>query len=273
MRGLVVLAVLVLAILVLAAPTSATRARPPNVPIPAQTLNQQHATLQFDGRFLTTWSLGPHESDDRCEIDTRHGSGKQSIHYSTTHNGHPNRANVTIVDSGGNLAFQVATRDRARLGHQSPGFRLGQINQQGAVEDDFTNSPSRDPFGCPPLPDPPEQLQDESGCGGEKVPWDVEVIAAGSKFQVFVSAFPSNDLIAHCPFYGAPDVGSGGGIGSFTHLFESVPLSHVRSVMEKRNGKLIIHGSQRFHSDAPIGGVDLTTTTTATWKVTLIRAR
>ena len=39
------------------------------------------------------------------------------------------------------------------------------------------------------------------------------------------------------------------------------------------NGKLIIHGSQRFHSDAPIGGVDLTTTTTATWKVTLIRAR
>jgi len=272
MRGLVILALSLVAILVIAAPTSAIRV-PPHVPIPSAGLNQKHATLQFTGHFTTKWSLGPRMDDDTCQIDTRHGSGTQTIDYSTTHFGHDNRANVVITDSGGNLAFQVPVADRAKPNRPAPGFRTGQINQQGAVEDDFTPSPSRDPFGCPPLPDPPEQLTDDSGCGGEKVPWDVQVIVQGGKFKPMVSAFPSNDLVAHCPFYAPPDVGSGGGIGSFTNLSEAVPLSHVRSIMEKRNGKLIVHGSQSWHSDAPVGGIDLSTTTRATWKVTLIRAR
>jgi hypothetical protein len=272
MRGLVPLALALGAAAVLAAPTSAIRVPPPSVPIPSAGLNQKHATLQFTGHWSSKWTLGPKITVDSCETDTRHGTGTQKIDYSTTHGGHANRANVTIVDSGANLAFQVPVKDRAKPNHPAPGFRTGDIEQQGAVEDDFTNSPNRDPFGCPPLPDPPEQLQDESGCGGEQVPWDVQVLAFGSKFQVSVAAFPENGFVAHCPFYAAPEVGSGGGVGSFTQMFETIPLSHVRKAMSKPHGKLIVHGSQRWHTDDPVDGTDLSATTTVTWKLTLIRA-
>jgi hypothetical protein len=272
MRGLVALALTTLGVAVLAAPTSATRVPPPSVPLPAQTLNQKHATLQFTGHWSSKWSLGPKITVDSCQTDTLHGTGTQKIDYSTTHGGHANRANVTIVDSGANLFFQVPPAHRAKPGQPAPGFRPGEIDQQGAVEDDFTNSPNRDPFGCPPLPDPPEQLQDESGCGTEHVPWDVQVLAVGSKFNVQVAADPQNGFVAHCPFYAATEVGSGGGDGSFTDMFETIPLSHVRKAMEKRHGKLIVHGTQRWHTDKPVGGADLSATTTVTWKLTLIRA-
>ncbi len=265
MRGPVAFALALLTAAVVAAPTSAVRIPP----IPAQTLNQQHATLQFQGTMTTHWLLGPYSSDDGCELDMRHGTGSQRVQYSTTHNGHANRALVTIVDSGNNLTFQP--KERARPGRPAAGFRTGQIDQTGIVADEYTNSPQRDPVGCPPLT--ADKTQDQSGCGTEHVPWDVNVTAVGSRFQVFVAAFPSNGLVAHCPLYTAPEVGSGGGVGSFPqHTFETIPLSRVRSAMEKPHGKLVVHGSQRWESSEPIGQIPVTTTTIVTWKVTLIRA-
>ena len=54
--------------------------------------------------------------------------------------------------------------------------------------------------------------------------------------------------------------------------FETIPLNHVRSAMEKPNGKLVIHAASVGRARAD-GRVDLTTTTIVDLEGHLIRAR
>ena len=228
-------------------------------------LNQQHVTLRFEGTMITHWSVGPDVSDDGCVADTHHGNGTQTVDYKTH-----GVVNMTLVDSGGNLAFQAD--DRASEHHAADGFRYAHMNQLGTIEDDYT--PSKGPTaGCPPLPDPPEQTQNDTGCGGEQVPWDAQFAAFRNRFQVFVSAFPSENLVAECPFEPVHGHGPAGQIGSFPpKTQETVPTDQVRHALERTHGRFIIHGSQHWSSSGKFGGYTTVARTSVTWKATFTRA-
>ena len=52
----------------------------------------------------------------------------------------------------------------------------------------------------------------------------------------------------------------------------SLSLNELRDVLGKKNGKLIILGHQRYHTEDKQGEFEVTATTTIDWKMILIRA-
>jgi hypothetical protein len=90
-------------------------------------------------------------------------------------------------------------------------------------------------------------------------------IDSGGKVYPNFYPFVPLRLDLHCPFFGVTTTPMPA--QTFTH----VPVRELRSALSKRHGKIIIHGSQHFHS--PVDTThDWTATTTVTWKAILIQA-
>jgi hypothetical protein len=240
-------------------------------------LNQQHATLQFVGTMTTNWTYHPQTeigSGGDCYDSTTFGSGHQQVHYDTRRQ----HVDVTIVDSGGTIAFQLDPAERARPHHLALGFRSADVGRAGLVETDFEFAPNHSlTCGPPPGPrkigeeQPPDpEVTDDSGCGGAKFPWDVYPIVEGGTFYPGLAGFIPSDMIK-CPIYASP-----GGDENLTIPREAtahVSVAAVRRALTPRHGKLIIQSSHHFHySGSKFGPKDVTTTTTVSWKITLIRA-
>lgn len=182
----------------------------------------------------------------------------------------PGHANVTVVDFGSSIAFQLPTADRAAPGRRAVGFPVAQLNREGVIEDQFSYAKNivSSECGAPPAP----HQEDESGCGGFKINWDVAPLVAGGRLRPNVATFPPREALANCPFFGVvrktdanptemPD----------TETFHAISEASVRHALAPRHGKLIIHGSQTWKSTHE-GTVEVNVTTTVTWKLTLIRA-
>ncbi len=230
----------------------------------ATSLDQQKATLQFQGRMFTIWSFPPtQEGDDGCYVFTKSGSGRQSMEYRTQ--GH---VNVNIVDSGSTIAFQLVPSERAGPNHRAIGFKLADAVQEGS-EKTVTHKSQLWDQSC--YPDPGETFAEASSCGSYTVPWDAQPLVAGNKFMPDVSAFLLAALHGPCPLKSPTGIDVAEGAMpemTQTHLSAST----VRNVLGQKHGKLIIHGSHRWHSEDEQSGYDVTATTTVTWKATLIRA-
>ncbi len=231
-----------------------------------RSLNGARATVQFSGTMTTTWTVPPYEaSNDGCFVETRHGSGKQTVVLHM-----PGHANVSIVDAGRSVAFQLSVADRAGPRKRAIGFPLGQLNRDGAIEDQFSFAKNivSSECGAPPAP----SQQDESGCGGHKVTWDVAPLVTGGRLYPNVATFAPNEAIVNCPFFGVvgkTDANTATMPNSAT--FHAVSVAAVRRALTPRHGKLIIHGSQTWNS-AREGALEVLARTTVTWKLTLIRA-
>lgn len=263
--GLAPSLVLALALVAMVLPVTASGA----------SLNQQHATLQFEGTMTTRWTYHPETgSYTECYDSVTHGSGHQQVHYNTRRQ----HVNVTIVDSGGSIAFQLQPDERARPNHVAVGFRTADVGRVGLIETDFerSSSPSQT-CGPPPGPrkigelqSPDPEVTDDTGCGGAKFPWDVQPFAEGDKFHLGLAGFIPSDMVK-CPIYASP-----GGDENLTFPSQTtanVSIGEVRRALSRRHGKLIIHGSHHWHYNGPkFGPKDITTTTDVTWKLTLIRA-
>ena len=204
------------------------------------------------------WTIPPQESrPDYCYQTVTHGSGQQLVHYRSKH------ANVSIVDSGGNIFFRLPVADRARPGHRALGFYLAQFDREGTYEEDTGYAKNSPHTGCDPPPGP--FLRDQSGCGGYHIPYDAQPLVDRRHFMPGISAFVPSDLVK-CPVFNIP---SEGAMPQDTR--ENIGVAEVRRVLGHRHGKLIIHGSQRWHSDIT-QGLEVIATTTVTWKAILIRA-
>ena len=227
----------------------------------AASIDNLDVTMQFNGTAHTVWSFPPTAPvDDGCEISTDSGSGSQNYDYSMHHR----RVYLHIVDAGATIAFQLPSREqRANQNHVTPGFREVTADRIGNIKTVFSISPLWT-TGCGPVPE--ESFADTSGCGGRSMPWDMTPIDSGGKFFPQVAAYPPSEMLTQCPFYGPSDIGFPS--DTQTH----VPLSELRDVLGKKNGKLIIHGKHRWHTEGLQGRYDLTITTTVDWKMILIRA-
>lgn len=235
-------------------------------PARAASLNGARATEQFTGTMTTTWTMPPYEdSSDACFAGIRHGSGKQIVRLHM-----PGHAAVTIEDFGSSIAFQLPTADRAAPGRRGVGFPLAQIERDGMIEDQFSyvKNISSSECGAPPAP----HQEDESGCGGYKINWDLAPLVAGGRLRPNVATYPPRELVANCPFFGVvgkTDANPTAMPNSET--FHAVSAASVRRALSPRHGKLIILGSQTWKSTHE-GTVEVNVTTTVTWKLTLIRA-
>jgi hypothetical protein len=244
----------------------------PGATVRAASLNQQHATLQFEGTMLTHWTLPPQSGgQDDCFDLTEHGSGQQTMQFRSKH------VNVTIVDSGPSIAFQIEGIERAGPGHPALGFPGADAQRVGYIETDSEYAPNHSPT-CGPVPKPHKKgeqeapdphVVDASGCGGGKVPWDAQPLVIGNKLMPEVSTFLPNRLSVQCPFFGAISGDEQGEMPNVTATHISV--STVRQVLSHNHGKLIIHGSQHWRHSSQ-GSSDFTASTTLSWKVILIRA-
>jgi hypothetical protein len=238
----------------------------------AANLNQQHATLQFEGTMLTHWTLPPQDGgSDECFDATEHGSGRQTIHFKSNH------VNVTIVDSGPSIAFQIERGERARPRHLALGFRGADAERVGFIETEYEYAPNHS-LTCGPVPKPHKRgeqeapdshLVDASGCGGDKVPWDAQPIVVGSKLMPEVATFLPTDLRVQCPFFGAISGDEQGEMPNVTATHVSV--SEVRRVLSHKHGKLIIRGSHDWRHTSEVSP-QFSSTTTVNWKAILIRA-
>ena len=89
-------------------------------------------------------------------------------------------------------------------------------------------------------------------------------------FYPNVSAFLPTEMLAECPTMGPSNIDA---TDSFpTHAKTHVPLSELRHVLSKKNGKLIIQGEHRWHTEDMQGQFEVTATTTISFKMILIRA-
>lgn len=238
----------------------------------AASLDQEHATLQFEGTMLTHWTLLPQDGgSDDCFDATEHGNGQQTMHFRSKH------VNVTIVDAGPSISFQIEGTERARPGHPALGFPGADAQRVGYIETDYEYAPNHS-LECGPVPKPHKQgeqespdpnVVDASGCGGGRVPWDAQPIVVGNKLMPEVSTFLPNELSVKCPFFGAISGDEQGEMPNVTATHISV--STVRNVLSNEHGKLIIHGSQHWRHSSHTSP-DFTSLTTVSWKMTLIRA-
>jgi len=231
----------------------------------ARSLNNDRATVQLSAKMSTTWSLGPYEgSEDSCFAGSRHGSGKQVVEVRQ-----PGHANVTIVDFGGTIAFQLAPEDRAGPSKRALGFPTGTVVREGVVEEDFAyakNSPSLT-CGAPP----PPTHDDESGCGERSINWDIVPLFAGGKLYPNVETFPPPETTVHCPFFGVVGKTDPNPATLPNKLtFRAIGAAEVRRALGRRHGKLILQGSAEWKSHTE--GTALTVATSESWKLTIIRA-
>jgi hypothetical protein len=217
--------------------------------------------MQFNGHAHTVWSFPPTDPvDDGCFLSTDSGSGSQTYDYAMNHR----RVYMHIVDAGGSISFQLPPGERpARQVHPMAGFRQAQASRIGNIKTVYSRSPQWT-TGCGAAPE--ESFADTVGCGEKHVPWDMTPIDEAARFFPQVAAYPSTHMLTQCPFYGSSV------IGFPTETQTHMPLSESRDVLGGKNGKLIIHGQHRWHTEGKQGRYDLTITTTVEWKMILIRA-
>jgi hypothetical protein len=230
----------------------------------AASLSGLRVTLQFKGHMHTVWSFpGAETGDDGCYVETTSGSGSQTMDFDM----HGNRVYMSLVDAGGSVAFQFPLNERANQHRFVPGFRGADVSRIGNIKMVFSKSVHWE-SGC--YPQPEEQFADTSGCGDKHVPWDAMPLDGEGTFYPNVSAFLPTEMLAQCPTRGPSNIDA---TDSFpTKAKTHVPLSELRHVLSKKNGKLIIHGRHRYHTEDMQGQFELTATTTIDWKMILIRA-
>lgn len=231
----------------------------------ARSLNNDPATVQLSAKMTTTWSLGPYESsEDSCFLGSTHGSGKQIVEVRQ-----PGHANVTIVDFGGTIAFQLPVADRASPTKRAPGFPIGNVQRDGVVEEDFSyarNSPSLT-CGAPPEPN----HRDESGCGERAINWDILPLVSAGRLYPNVETFPPTQTTLHCPFFGVPGKTDPNPATLPNKLtYRAISAAEVRRALGRRHGKLILQGSEEWKGRNEPSA--LTVATTESWKLTIIRA-
>jgi hypothetical protein len=239
-------------------------------------LDEQHATLQFVGTMHTSWTYHPQTLEDPggCYDTTTFGSGHQQVNYNTFRQ----HVNVTIVDSGGSIAFQLDPKERAGPRHRGVGFPLADVGRAGLIETDFAFAQNHSlTCGPPPGPQkigeamPPDpDVTDDSGCGGAQFPWDVSPIDVAGKFEIGLAGFLPSDMVK-CPIFAHPGGDENGTIPA--QATAHIPLNELRDALTPRHGKLTIHFSHHYRFSGPMSSAkDVTTTTDVTWKITLIRA-
>lgn len=231
----------------------------------ARSLNGDRATVQFSGRMVTTWSLGPYEGgEEDCYSTSVHGIGKQIVELRQ-----PGHANVTIADFGGTIAFQLPVEDHASLAKRALGFPVGHLDREGLVEEDFDYAKNSPSLTC--AAPPPPVRHDESGCGGHAINWDILPLVARGRLYPNVETFPPPDATVRCPFFGVMGKTDPNETTLPNQLtFRRISATEVRRALGRRHGKLILQGTDEWKSHT--AATELSATTGLAWKLTIIRA-
>jgi hypothetical protein len=231
----------------------------------ARSLNGTRATVQFSAKMATTWSEGPYESSEEgCYSGSVHGSGKQVVELRQ-----PGHANVTVVDFGGTIALQLPIEDRASPTKRGLGFPLGHLDREGVVEEDFAFAKNFPSLTC--APPPPPTHQDESGCGGHEINWDIVPLVSGGRLYPNVETFPPPEATVRCPFLGVVGKTDPNATTLPNKLtFHSIGVAEVRRDLGRRHGKLIVQGTNAWKSHT--AGTEATASTSLAWKLTVIAA-
>jgi hypothetical protein len=256
-RSLLVLVATVIATVIATAVAHAVAAQ-------AASLDGLQVTLQFKGHLHTDWSFpGTETGDDGCYVETTSGSGSQTMDFDM----HGNRATMGIVDAGGSLSFQLPTRERAGPNKLALGFRGAHVSRIGNIKTVFAKSVHWD-ASC--YPQPEEQFAENSGCGEKYVPWDAAPLDSEGTFYPDVFVFLPTHMLSACPTKSPSSIDT---TDSFpTKAKTHIPLNELRDVLGKKNGKLIILGHHRYHTEDTQGEFEVTATTLIDWKMILIRA-
>ena len=257
-----VLGILVLAVLACAPPAVAASARA------AANLDGVRATLKFSGTMDTSWSAADQlDYQDDCFIHSVDGSGRQTLSLSTR--GH---AVVTIQDSGGTIAFQLPTEDRATETRRATGWRLAHVTRRGEFSHIQANRGDRRDV-CEPAP--PASVSDASGCGTFDVPGMVEPYEARGRLVMASDVFLPGGIGAACPFFEVDKIG-GQSTGAFPEVMSAkISAAKIRRVLGRRDGRLVVRGGKRWTDRHPLGdlGGAVSVRTSVRWSATLVRSR
>lgn len=203
--------------------------------------------VTFQGSISTHWKIPEYVSaTEYCFVERTSGSGIAEVTF-------PPRTNpYHALDTGSGPIYLQPNEVNAG------GTRDAAISEHGDIFEDYTSSGNM----CNPDEVPASAHEDNSGCGSASEAWTMsDVIIADSKVRPEPAADNAHPL-EPCPFYGPL---SRGFSTSAPFVQEDVP--HIRSLLARKRGVILIHGKQTLHQDTPSAHAHATATVTWTMKI------